>query len=103
MTPPKAEYIGADQLPYFVFRLQLCGGPYIPRMRFPGLEIRSKWKSWHTLGIVTNTDMRQHGQLQRVSIGWDNGNLTNIHRGGRHRWTDRSACTPTFRLSSLGL
>ena len=26
----KAEYIGADQLPLFVFRLQLCGGPYIP-------------------------------------------------------------------------
>ena len=23
----KAEYIGADQLPSFVFRLQLCGGP----------------------------------------------------------------------------
>ena len=30
MTPLKAEYIGADQLPFFVFRLQLCGGPYIP-------------------------------------------------------------------------
>ena len=30
MTPLKAEYIGADQLPSFVFRLQLCGGPYIP-------------------------------------------------------------------------
>jgi len=29
-TPLKAEYIGADQLPFFVFRLQLCGGPYIP-------------------------------------------------------------------------
>ena len=26
----KAEYISADQLPLFVFRLQLCGGPYIP-------------------------------------------------------------------------
>jgi hypothetical protein len=30
MTPLKAEYIGADQLPCFVFRLQLYGGPYIP-------------------------------------------------------------------------
>jgi hypothetical protein len=33
LTPPKAEYIGADQLPSFVFRLQLCGGPYIPIIR----------------------------------------------------------------------
>src|SRR6202521_4946254 len=30
VTPLKAEYIGADQLPFIVFRLQLCGGPYIP-------------------------------------------------------------------------
>src|ERR1700733_5592226 len=30
MTPLKAEYIGADQLPLIIFRLQLCGGPYIP-------------------------------------------------------------------------
>lgn len=30
LTPPKAEYIGADHLPFFAFRLQLCGGPYIP-------------------------------------------------------------------------
>ena len=29
MTPPKAEYIGADYLPSFIFCLQLCGGPYI--------------------------------------------------------------------------
>jgi len=33
LTPPEAEYIGADQLPSFVFRLQLCGGPYIPISR----------------------------------------------------------------------
>ena len=33
LTPLKAEYIGADQLPLFVFRLQLCGGPYIPIRR----------------------------------------------------------------------
>src|ERR1017187_4546471 len=33
VTPLKAEYIGADQLPFFVFRLQLCGGPYIPIRR----------------------------------------------------------------------
>src|ERR1700724_2374030 len=32
LTPLKAEYIGADQLPFFVFRLQLCGGPYIAVM-----------------------------------------------------------------------
>ena len=32
-TPLKAEYIGADQLPFFVFGLQLCGGPYIPITR----------------------------------------------------------------------
>src|ERR1700738_2093178 len=30
----KAKYISADQLPLFVFRLQLCGGPYIPRSPF---------------------------------------------------------------------
>src|ERR1700681_1624200 len=33
VTPLEAEYIGADQLPLFVFRLQLCGGPYIPITR----------------------------------------------------------------------
>jgi hypothetical protein len=53
MTPPKAEYIGADQLPFFIFRLQLYGGPYIP---ISGLgpnvldqdmlcRLRSKYKS----------------------------------------------------------
>jgi hypothetical protein len=30
MTPLKAEYIGADQLPFFIFRSQRRGGPYIP-------------------------------------------------------------------------
>jgi hypothetical protein len=30
MTPLKAEYIGADQLPLNIFRLQRRGGPYIP-------------------------------------------------------------------------
>jgi hypothetical protein len=30
MTPLKAEYITADQLPLIIFRLQLRGGPYIP-------------------------------------------------------------------------
>ena len=39
LTPLKAEYIGADQLPLFVFRLQLCGGPYIPISRFTGRGI----------------------------------------------------------------
>jgi hypothetical protein len=34
VTPLKAEYIGADQMPFFVFRLQLCGGPYIPIILF---------------------------------------------------------------------
>ena len=34
MTPLEAEYIGADQLPLFVFRLQLCGGPYIPIIEY---------------------------------------------------------------------
>jgi hypothetical protein len=29
MTPLKAEYITADQLPLIIFRLQLEGGPYI--------------------------------------------------------------------------
>jgi hypothetical protein len=33
MTPLKAEYIGADHLPSFTFRLQLCGGPYMTRRR----------------------------------------------------------------------
>jgi hypothetical protein len=37
VTPLKAEYINADHLPFFVFRLQLCGGPYIPIMRFSEL------------------------------------------------------------------
>ena len=31
-TPPKAEYIGADQTVISIFRLQFCGGPYIPIM-----------------------------------------------------------------------
>jgi hypothetical protein len=35
MTPHETEYIGADHLPSHVFRLQLCGGPYIPRIPFP--------------------------------------------------------------------
>src|SRR3984893_15083744 len=30
VTPLEDEYIGADHLPLLVFRLQLCGGPYIP-------------------------------------------------------------------------
>ena len=30
VTSLKAEYIGADQLLLIIFRLQLCGGPYIP-------------------------------------------------------------------------
>jgi hypothetical protein len=30
LTPPKAEYIGADQTVISIFRLQFCGGPYIP-------------------------------------------------------------------------
>jgi hypothetical protein len=34
LTPPKAEYIGADQLPSSSFRLQLGGGPYIPEIPF---------------------------------------------------------------------
>ena len=29
-TPPKAEYIGADHTVISIFRLQFCGGPYIP-------------------------------------------------------------------------
>ena len=36
LTPLKAEYIGADQLPFFFLRLQLCGGPYIPVKAFTG-------------------------------------------------------------------
>jgi hypothetical protein len=32
LTPPKAEYIGADQTVISIFRLQFCGGPYIPIM-----------------------------------------------------------------------
>ena len=30
LTPLKAEYISADQMPLLIFRLQLYGGPYIP-------------------------------------------------------------------------
>jgi hypothetical protein len=29
-TQPKAEYLGADHLPFLVFRSQLRGEPYIP-------------------------------------------------------------------------
>lgn len=29
----KAEYIGADRLPFYFFRLQLYEGPYIPIIR----------------------------------------------------------------------
>jgi hypothetical protein len=36
LTPLKAEYTGADQLPLFVFRLQLHGRPYIPTSGFLG-------------------------------------------------------------------
>src|SRR4029077_11758407 len=32
LTPLKAEYIGAHLLTFFVFRLQHCGGPYMPIM-----------------------------------------------------------------------
>ena len=35
-TPTKAEYIGADHLSIRVFRLQFCGGPYIPIMLLNG-------------------------------------------------------------------
>ena len=35
-TPPKAEYIGADQTVISLFRLQFCGGPYIPIMSING-------------------------------------------------------------------
>jgi hypothetical protein len=31
-TPPKTEHIGADHLSILVFRLQFCGGLYIPIM-----------------------------------------------------------------------
>jgi hypothetical protein len=37
LTPPKAEYIGADQTAISIFRLQFCGGPYIPIMLDIGL------------------------------------------------------------------
>jgi hypothetical protein len=37
LTPLETEYISADHLPSLVFRLQLCGGPYIPiRGMWPG-------------------------------------------------------------------
>ena len=45
MTPLKAEYIGADQLPSFIFRLQLCGGPYIPIRRLQRQIPRRGWDS----------------------------------------------------------
>ena len=35
-APPKAEYIGADQTVISIFRLQFCGGPYIPIMMIIG-------------------------------------------------------------------
>ena len=46
LTPLKAEYIGADQLPFFVFRLQLCGEPYIAVMPF-----RWTWPGFHCVKI----------------------------------------------------
>jgi hypothetical protein len=36
LTSPKAEYIGADQTVISIFRLQFCGGPYIPIMAITG-------------------------------------------------------------------
>ena len=36
LTPPKAEYIGADQTVISIFRLQFCGGPYIPIKELSG-------------------------------------------------------------------
>jgi hypothetical protein len=35
LTSLKAEYINSDQLSFFVFRLQLCGGPYTFREEAP--------------------------------------------------------------------
>jgi hypothetical protein len=32
LTPPKAEYFGADLIVHPSYRLQFCGGPYIPIM-----------------------------------------------------------------------
>jgi hypothetical protein len=37
LSPPKAEYINADQLPSSFVRLQLCSGPSIPKIAFLGL------------------------------------------------------------------
>ena len=46
-TPPKAEYIGADQTVISIFRLQFCGGPYIPlcslSVRFSAKNPRDLW------------------------------------------------------------
>ena len=43
-APPKAEYIGADQTVISIFRLQFCGGPYIPIMMIIGP--RQKVQEW---------------------------------------------------------
>src|ERR1700687_5391025 len=69
MTPLKAEYISADQLPLFVFRLQLCGGPYIPIRLHPPLA--------HGHSAVRKVSFRKEGRSQ-----WVDATLAQSPRAG---------------------
>jgi hypothetical protein len=65
MTPLKAEYIGADQLPSFVFRLQLFGGPYIPIIpaRIIGMRARRSLKTDTSTASVSLTAPKDGSRL----------------------------------------
>jgi len=45
-TPPKAEYIGPDHTVISIFRLQFCGGPYMPIMHHNGLNVKGHATLW---------------------------------------------------------
>src|ERR1700694_388509 len=60
VTPLEAEYIGADQLPLLVFRLQLCGGPYIPIIRLSGTGIVLTYRVWSCIDLFELTAAMEH-------------------------------------------
>src|ERR1700681_2931808 len=66
VTPLEAECIGADQLPLLVFRLQLCGGPYIPIGR--GNSSLFQWPSQHLdLCHLSSPPLRLMNTLETAS------------------------------------
>ena len=51
MTLLKAENIGADQVPSFIFRLQLCGGQYMARSRLIETRDGANEKDWQPFSL----------------------------------------------------